>query len=138
MRFPGLHIYPIAQVLLLCLSIHNDTALAAPTTTTVNTTTVVVTSYAPTSTPADSYTSDTLFEETILNVTNEYRVGHNATALTWNDTLAEYADYWAKKCLWEHSVRMHLPSLLLSPSANSMQRVYSGYSGILLISDIFH
>lgn len=53
---------------------------------------------------AADYTKDDLFEETILNVTNTYRKQHNATALKWNDTLADYAKDWSKKCNFEHSV----------------------------------
>ena len=52
------------------------------------------------------YTDDSLFQETILNVTNTYRKQHNATALRWNDTLAEYAEEWSEKCEFEHSVRV--------------------------------
>lgn len=54
------------------------------------------------------YTEDDLFEKTILNVTNTYRKQHNATALKWNDTLADFAKDWSKKCNFEHSVgRFH-------------------------------
>lgn len=50
------------------------------------------------------YTQDDLFKSTILNVTNTYRKQHNATALKWNDTLADFAEDWSKKCNFEHSV----------------------------------
>lgn len=50
------------------------------------------------------YTKDVLFQTTILNVTNTYRKQHNATALKWNDTLADYARDWSKKCNFKHSV----------------------------------
>ncbi|KAJ4301057.1 hypothetical protein N0V90_003147 [Kalmusia sp. IMI 367209] len=49
------------------------------------------------------YTKDDLFEKTILNVTNTYRKQHNATALKWNETLAEYAADWSERCEFEHS-----------------------------------
>lgn len=51
----------------------------------------------------EQYTNDDLFKSTALNITNSYRQQHNATALTWNDTLADTAKDWAKKCGFEHS-----------------------------------
>ena len=53
---------------------------------------------------SEDYTKDDLFKATILNVTNTYRKQHNATALKWNDTLADFAEDWSKKCDFEHSV----------------------------------
>ncbi|KAK6535303.1 hypothetical protein TWF694_001768 [Orbilia ellipsospora] len=50
-----------------------------------------------------SYTSDTTFENTILNVTNTYRDWYNATALTWNDTLADAAENAVEDCIFQHS-----------------------------------
>lgn len=49
------------------------------------------------------YTSDSDFQNTILNVTNLYRQQHNASQLTWNESLAEYAEDWSKDCKFEHS-----------------------------------
>lgn len=49
------------------------------------------------------YTKDSLFQSTILNVTNTYRKQHNATSLKWNDTLADFAKDWSEKCDFEHS-----------------------------------
>ncbi|KAF3177264.1 hypothetical protein TWF225_003056 [Orbilia oligospora] len=50
-----------------------------------------------------SYTSDKAFKEAVLNVTNTYRDWYNATALTWNDTLAEAAEDAVEDCIFEHS-----------------------------------
>lgn len=49
------------------------------------------------------YTSDSDFQDTILNVTNLYRQQHNASQLTWNESLAEYAKDWSEDCRFEHS-----------------------------------
>ena len=57
---------------------------------------------APTSSPSASYTSE--LKGTVLNVTNFYRQQHNASLLTWNDTLANYAQNWTNGCQWEDSV----------------------------------
>lgn len=40
---------------------------------------------------------------TILNVTNLYRQQHNASQLSWNESLAEYAKDWSEDCKFEHS-----------------------------------
>ncbi|KAI8936149.1 hypothetical protein NX059_007644 [Plenodomus lindquistii] len=49
------------------------------------------------------YTDDTRFRETVLDVTNTYRKQHNATALEWNSTLADYAADWSEDCEFKHS-----------------------------------
>jgi hypothetical protein len=50
-----------------------------------------------------SYTNANNLETDILNSTNFYRYEHNATALTWNASLASYAQSWASRCQWQHS-----------------------------------
>ncbi|PGH05310.1 hypothetical protein GX51_03031 [Blastomyces parvus] len=50
-----------------------------------------------------SYASDSIFQKTILAVTNRYRRDHNATALTWNLTLESSSRRWARQCHWAHS-----------------------------------
>jgi hypothetical protein len=53
---------------------------------------------------SSEYTDDNDFRDTILNVTNTYRKQHNATALRWNQSLADGAEKWSKRCVFEHSV----------------------------------
>ncbi|OJD16551.1 hypothetical protein AJ78_03288 [Emergomyces pasteurianus Ep9510] len=57
---------------------------------------------APPTIPA-SYASDSVFQHTVLTVTNRYRHEHNATALTWNPTLEASSRHWARQCHWAHS-----------------------------------
>ncbi|KAL4741065.1 CAP domain-containing protein [Aspergillus similis] len=72
------------------------TEIATATATAITTTTPEV--------PQDpSYTSPSLFRSSILRTTNAYRAAHNASNLSWNQTLADYARDWAKGCRWEHS-----------------------------------
>lgn len=56
-----------------------------------------------------SYTSLSEFQDTILKVSNQYRIAHNADPLVWNETLVEYSKKWAERCIWEHSVRPLTP-----------------------------
>jgi uncharacterized protein YkwD len=49
------------------------------------------------------YTSDSNFQKTMINVTNLYRQQHNASQLTWNESLAEYAKDWSEDCKFKHS-----------------------------------
>ena len=69
---------------------------------------------------SEDYTQDDLFKTTILNVTNTYRKQHNATALKWNNTLADFAKDWSKKCEFEHSV-----CGLLSPTTTKSMYIYT-------------
>jgi uncharacterized protein YkwD len=66
---------------------------------------VTITAANPIPTDPPQYTSDSSFQAAILNSTNFYRTEHNASALTWNTSLATYAANWAKPCVFEHSVR---------------------------------
>jgi uncharacterized protein YkwD len=50
------------------------------------------------------YTDDDAFKDAVLNVTNTYRKQHNATGLNWNESLANGAGEWSKRCIFEHSV----------------------------------
>lgn len=53
-----------------------------------------------------SYTDDKKFQETILSTANRIRESHDASDLTWNDTLASSAADWAKKCNFRYNVRV--------------------------------
>ncbi|PKY04712.1 PR-1-like protein [Aspergillus campestris IBT 28561] len=61
----------------------------------------------PTAPHPPSYTSPSIFRDTVLASTNDYRSSHNASALVWNETLTEYAADWAGGCKWEHSHGPH-------------------------------
>ncbi|KAL4960287.1 putative extracellular SCP domain protein Pry1 [Aspergillus stella-maris] len=76
------------------------TATATATVDTVTVDTVTVTPKVP---QDKSYTSAKLFKSTVLDATNAYRKAYNASALSWNETLADFARDWAKTCAWEHS-----------------------------------
>ncbi|KAJ8091921.1 hypothetical protein PM082_024155 [Marasmius tenuissimus] len=39
----------------------------------------------------------------VLNAHNDFRAQHGAAALTWSDTLANAAQSWADRCVFEHS-----------------------------------
>ncbi|MCJ1263277.1 hypothetical protein MMC22_003147 [Lobaria immixta] len=70
------------------------------------TSTIISTVPSPSSTQVPpTYSSDADFRSSVLNSTNFYRKQHNASDLTWNNSLATYAASYAEKCLWEHSVR---------------------------------
>lgn len=53
---------------------------------------------------AKSYTDTRTFMETMLDVTNAARLAHNASVLSWNETLGEFAEEVVKGCEFEHSV----------------------------------
>ncbi|KAK4546095.1 hypothetical protein LTR36_002232 [Oleoguttula mirabilis] len=57
---------------------------------------------SPSATGAISYTGEAL-QSAVLNSTNYYRTQHQASGLTWDTTLATYAQDYAEKCLWQHS-----------------------------------
>lgn len=55
---------------------------------------------------AKSYTDDATFKQSMLDTTNDARQAHNASRLSWNETLAEFAEEWSGKCGFKHSVRL--------------------------------
>jgi len=81
---------------ILCLVASHMLAISAESTKTI----IVP---LPTSPPSSSYTSRDEFKSTALSVSNRFRAQHNASALVWNDTLADSALQWAKQCHWKHS-----------------------------------
>ncbi|KAF2831849.1 PR-1-like protein [Ophiobolus disseminans] len=82
-----LSIIPILPILLLLLSTTHAFPQSSP---------------SPESSSPE-YTSNSTFRETVLNVTNTFRTQHNATSLSWNETLEEEAEKWAGKCGFGHS-----------------------------------
>ncbi|KAH6651486.1 CAP domain-containing protein [Truncatella angustata] len=66
--------------------------------------TVVVTVGPTIPTNAPEFVSEDTFTSAILNSTNYYRTEHNASSVTWNSTLEDYAsDYLDSTCDFEHS-----------------------------------
>ena len=59
-----------------------------------------------TSTQAGSMSFEGDLQAAVLNSTNFFRGLHQASNLTWDDTLADYAKNYSKGCVWEHSVRL--------------------------------
>ena len=58
----------------------------------------------PTATSLDDMSYQDGLEAAVLNSTNYYRSQHQASNLTWDSTLADYAQDYSKNCKWEHSV----------------------------------
>ncbi|KAI0474137.1 CAP domain-containing protein [Xylariaceae sp. FL0804] len=77
------------------------------TTTVVTVTAAAAAPSASSSSSSDSspqYTSDAAFRSAILNSTNTYRAAYNASAVSWNLTLAAYAAaYVGGTCDFAHS-----------------------------------
>lgn len=94
----------------------SDSAHASATTKTLSST-LIQTSSSGHNTPASSAGTTSAAAKTsatmsyqddlrgaVLNGTNYYRNLHQADNLTWDSALADYAQNYAKKCIWEHSV----------------------------------
>lgn len=69
---------------------------------------------------AMSYTGDA-FQTAILNSTNYYRAQHQAKAMSWDDKLANYAQEYAQKCIWKHSVSIRPNLCVCDTCADSGQ-----------------
>lgn len=57
---------------------------------------------APAAQPA-SQASGSDLESQVLRTTNSYRSQHGAAPLTWNDTLADYANSHVSSCIFQHT-----------------------------------
>ncbi|KAK5652990.1 hypothetical protein OQA88_9276 [Cercophora sp. LCS_1] len=95
-------------ILILILFLPFSTAIPTharpPPTTSSPTITTTTTPTHPSVTP--EFTSPSLFTSAILNSTNHFRTSHNATALTYNTTLARSADTFLDSnpsCEFRHS-----------------------------------
>ncbi|KAK1537954.1 SCP-like extracellular protein [Colletotrichum paranaense] len=69
---------------------------------------ITITEAPPSPTAEPQWTSDNTFTSAVLNSTNFYRGEHNASFVTWNETLAEFAtdyldDMSGDSCDFEHS-----------------------------------
>ncbi|WYZ38501.1 hypothetical protein EsH8_III_000415 [Colletotrichum jinshuiense] len=90
---------------------HLATLIAlAPFLSSISAQTVVttITEGPPSPTAEPEWTSDDTFTSAVLNSTNFYRGEHNASDVTWNDTLADFAtdyldDMSGDSCDFEHS-----------------------------------
>lgn len=118
---PGYHHHHFTVVQLLSsllITILLPISTSALETTIIVTITATATATATTTTtnpqvPHDrSYTSASQFKSSTLSTTNAYRSTHNASSLVWNETLASFANQWARTCLWKHSVRIPPSSFL--------------------------
>ena len=89
--------------------------LLSPLCIQAQTTVVTITAAPSVPTNPPQYVSDSTFESAILNSTNLYRSQHNATALTYNDTLADFAQNYSSGCRFEHSVGSPVPIFLALP-----------------------
>lgn len=96
------------------------------TTTTIHSTTTVLTITTTVTSGQSVYTSDILettalpqptmvvsgpeayagqaFQSSVLNSTNYFRAQHQAQAVTWDATLADFAQNYAQGCDFKHSV----------------------------------
>ncbi|KAL0943577.1 extracellular scp domain protein [Colletotrichum truncatum] len=65
-----------------------------------------ITQNLPQPTPEPEWDSDDTFTSAVLNSTNHYREQHNASDVSWNETLADFAEEYLdgmEDCDWEHS-----------------------------------
>ncbi|GAA5911564.1 hypothetical protein JCM5296_007210 [Sporobolomyces johnsonii] len=60
-------------------------------------------SSSSTAVAASPSSANTAFETACLDAHNTFRATHNASALTWNDTLAGTSNEWVDNCKFEHS-----------------------------------
>ena len=69
-------------------------------------------------------------EEEALNVHNSFRASHGASPLSWDNTLADYANNQASRCVFEHSggpyggASAYGPSLLVEDTQYILQRTW--------------
>ncbi|KZF26843.1 PR-1-like protein [Xylona heveae TC161] len=98
------HAVFLTAILYAALLSSNARAVAVASTVTLTASTVTAT-VKPTLSASDAHTynSDSDFKNTMLDSQNSYRSEHSASALSWNNTLAQTAQKWANKCLWKHS-----------------------------------
>ncbi|EXJ79000.1 hypothetical protein A1O3_08501 [Capronia epimyces CBS 606.96] len=88
---------------LTTLALYLGPTLCQDTQVVATTITHYYTTAAPTMPLSPQYTGSLDFRESILNSTNFYRYEHSASYIYWNETLAQYAQSYSEKCVWEHS-----------------------------------
>ena len=77
--------------------------LTLPTTAQNFVTTIIKTAVPTSAAASPQYTNLSELQTSVLNSTNTYRRQHNATALSWNTTLAAYAQSQVSACQFAHS-----------------------------------
>lgn len=82
---------PATPLGLLLTTLYPACSTASPATDPVQVQTVTITAAPTIPSTAPQFTDTTKFTSAILNSTNFYRSEHNATAMSWNHTLARYA-----------------------------------------------
>ena len=87
--------------LLTTVTLAQDEAVA---TTITHTKAPVTITTSPSSTPpSPQYTNPSDLQSAALNSTNTYRLQHNASTISWNDSLASYASSKVDACKFAHS-----------------------------------
>ena len=87
----------------ILLTSANPQAITTASTITIPGPTVTTYIASPTTPPSPQYTDSIVLRTSVLNSTNLYRYQHNATFLSWNDSLASYAQSYSSDCTWAHS-----------------------------------
>lgn len=97
--------------------------------------TVTVSVAASTQPASPQYTNTNDFHTSLLNSTNFFRYEHNATALSWNSSLASYAQRWAERCVFMHShgphgenLAMGFPNMTMSVEGWGDERIYYDFN----------
>ena len=93
-------LFTVILLLLLRASVNAQNVV---TTITRTASPVTITNKPSSTPPSPQYTDSSAFQSAVLNSTNTYRSQHNASDLTWNDTLASYAKSHASACQFAHS-----------------------------------
>ncbi|MDI1493312.1 MAG: hypothetical protein OHK93_005100 [Ramalina farinacea] len=93
-----------AHILCICLLSSHLTLAQDIVSTIYKTASPVTIITGPSSTPpSPQYTSTSVLQSAVLNSTNTYRKQHDASPLTWNDTLASFADSHVQPCKFAHT-----------------------------------
>jgi uncharacterized protein YkwD len=77
---------------------------ASSTINVMETTTITPEDALPTTFVPDLDPTSAIYKGLVLQHHNIHRRNHSAEDLTWNDTMAEYAEITAKTCIWGHSL----------------------------------
>ena len=95
--------FTTARILCICLLLSSRLILAQDIVTTITASPITIITGPSSTPPSPQYTSSSVLKSAVLNSTNTYRKQHDASALTWNDTLAEFAEAHVKPCKFAHT-----------------------------------